>query len=48
MVAGEILHERHRLNEADGVYYLRSTLECHEMIAQVKDEEIIGQNAEDN
>ena len=34
MVAGEILHARHHLKEDDGVYCLRSTLECHEMIAQ--------------
>ena len=46
MRAGQVLQKNYALEESDGCYLLRSTLECHEMIAQVvpgqwKNEEFI-------
>lgn len=48
MVAGRILHEQLQWDIDDRLCILEGDFACHEMIGQVKDEEIIGQNAEDN
>lgn len=48
MIAGSILDEDLIWNVDDRLCVLKGSFACHEMIAQVKDEEIIGQNAEDN
>jgi len=48
MIAGEILNEQFSWVIGDQVCMLDGEFACHEMIGQVKDEEIIGQNAEDN
>ena len=35
MQAGEILHHSHVLHEEESLFWLETTMECHEMIAQV-------------
>ena len=48
MVAGEILNESVQTEMLDEVCVLTGEYSCHEMIGQVKYEEIIERNAEDN
>lgn len=48
MIAGEIMSEETYFEKVDGAYVLTGEYSCNEMIGQVKYEENIGQNAEDN
>ena len=48
MLAGQILGESLQTELRNGAYILRGEYACHEMIGQVKYEEITGQYAEDN
>jgi len=48
MIAGEILNEELAWNVSDDACEVTGNYACHEMIGQVKCEEIIEQNAEDN
>lgn len=48
MLAGEILGEALQVDLSNGAYRLRGEYACHEMIGQVKYEEITEQYAEDN
>ena len=48
MLAGQILGESLQVEKRNGAYILRGEYACHEMIGQVKYEEITEQYAEDN
>ena len=48
MIAGEILSEATYFETYEDRYVLTGVYSCNELIGQVKYEEIIGQNAEDN
>ena len=48
LIAGEILDESLRFENADGVCRLLGEYACHEMIGRVKCEEIVERYAEDN
>ena len=48
MIAGSILNEKWQWDASDGYCLLKGDFACHEMIGQVKFEEIIEEDAEDN
>ena len=48
MIAGEILKEEIAYSVFDNACLLAGIYACHEMIGQVKNEEIMLRNAEDN